>query len=178
VYLFGLGAGFLKELSMKCPMEEKVMDKVYEVLGERPLPLGYRLYLGLHRLYCRRCAEELKQLEAVQEVLETGFFPEVPALEESIMERIYREEPDRAALDREIAAGVSFRGWVISGLIILVTLPTSVLGMDAVKISAASGSSFLLPLGLTIGGIVTSYGALFIGSHLKELSHWVRLHER
>jgi hypothetical protein len=157
-------------------MEEKVMDKVYEALGNRPLPLGYRLYLGLHRLYCRRCDEELKQLEAIQELLETGFFPDVPALEDAIMEGIYREEPDRAALDKDLAAGVSFRGWVISGLIILVTLPASFFGMDAVKVSASSGSSLLLPLGLTIGGIVTSYGALFIGSHLKELSQWFRLH--
>ncbi|MDR3116203.1 MAG: peptidoglycan-binding protein [Treponema sp.] len=159
---------------MKCPMEEKVMDKAYEVLGERPLPLGYRLYLGLHRLHCRRCDEELKKLEAVQEFLETGFFSEVPTLEDAIMERIYREEPDQAALDRDLAAGVSFRGWVISGLIILVTLPTSFFGMDAVKVSASS--ALLLPLGLTMGGIVTSYGALFIGSHLKELSQWFRLH--
>jgi hypothetical protein len=172
-----LGVAFYKEMSMKCPMlEEKVMDKVYEALGERPLPLRYRLYLGLHRLYCRRCDEELKKLEAVQELLEAGFFPEIPALEDTIMEAIYREEPDRGAFDRDLAAGVSFRGWVIGGLIILVTLPTSFFGMDAVKLSASSGSSLLLPLGLTIGGIVTSYGALFIGSHLKELSHWFRLH--
>ncbi|MHB9291716.1 hypothetical protein Holit_00799 [Hollandina sp. SP2] len=176
VYFLGLGSVFYKEMSMKCLMEKKVMDKVYEALGERPLPLRYRLYLGLHRLYCPRCDEELKRLEAVQGLLETGFFPEVPTLEDVIMEEIYREEPNWAALDRDLAAGISFRGWVISGLIILVTLPVSFFGMDAVKFSASSGSSLLLPLGLTIGGIVTSYGALFIGSHLKELSQWFRLH--
>ncbi|MDR1985364.1 MAG: peptidoglycan-binding protein [Treponema sp.] len=161
---------------MKCPLEEQVMNKVYEALGERPLPLRYRLYLGLHRLYCPRCDEELKRLEAVQELLETGFLPEVPALEDVIMEEIYREEPHGPALDRDLATGVSFRGWVISGLIILVTLPASFFGMNAVKLSASFGSSLLLPLGLTIGGIVTSYGALFIGSHLNELSQRFRLH--
>jgi hypothetical protein len=30
--------------------------------------------------------------------------------------------------------------------------------------------SYLLPVGITIGIVLTSYGALFIGSHLKELS--------
>ena len=30
--------------------------------------------------------------------------------------------------------------------------------------------SFLLPVGITIGVVLTTYGALFIGSHLKELS--------
>ncbi|MDR1301783.1 MAG: peptidoglycan-binding protein [Treponema sp.] len=163
---------------MHCPIEKKMMDKVYEALGERPLPLRYRLYLRVHRLYCRPCDEALRKLEAVQELLETDFFPETPELEDAIMERIYGETPDIPDFDTDSAAGISFRGWVISGLIMLVTLPMSFFGMDAVKVSTSSGSSFLLPLGLTIGGIVTSYGALFIGSHLKELSHRFRLHER
>jgi hypothetical protein len=38
------------------------------------------------------------------------------------------------------------------------------------------GSSFLLPIGITIGAIVSAYGALFSGSHLKELSSRFNLH--
>jgi hypothetical protein len=30
--------------------------------------------------------------------------------------------------------------------------------------------SFLLPVGITFGIVLTSYGALFIGSHLEEFS--------
>ncbi|MDR2398308.1 MAG: peptidoglycan-binding protein [Spirochaetaceae bacterium] len=157
-------------------IEEKALDKVYEALGEGPLPLRYQIYLAVHRLYCRRCDTELKQLAALGELLETGFFPEAPALEDPIMERIYREEAARSNLERDLSAGFSFRGWVIGGLIILVTLPTSFFGMGAASLRAVSGSSLLLPLGLTIGGIVTSYGALFIGSHLKELSQRFRPH--
>jgi hypothetical protein len=72
--------------------------------------------------------------------------------------------------------GVSFRSWVIAGLIILVSLSSSFFNLDFVETVASYGSSFLLPVGLTIGIVVTGYGALFIGSHLKELSTRFRLH--
>jgi hypothetical protein len=65
---------------------------------------------------------------------------------------------------------------VIIGFIILISLSTAFFGMDFIHIAAFAGSSFLLPVGLTFGGILTGYGAIFIGSHLKELSAWFRLH--
>jgi hypothetical protein len=48
--------------------------------------------------------------------------------------------------------------------------------MDFIKIAASEGSSYMLPLGITIGAAVTCYGAVFIGSHLKELSRRFGLH--
>jgi hypothetical protein len=42
--------------------------------------------------------------------------------------------------------------------------------MDFIHIAQEQGLSFLLPLGITVGVVLTCYGALFIGSHLKELS--------
>jgi hypothetical protein len=42
--------------------------------------------------------------------------------------------------------------------------------MDFEKVAHRQGSSFLIPVGITIGVVVTGYGALFIASHLKELS--------
>jgi hypothetical protein len=65
---------------------------------------------------------------------------------------------------------------VITGLIVLISLASAFLGLDFDKVARAGGSSVLLPLGLTIGVVVTGYGALFIGSHLKELSEHFRLH--
>jgi hypothetical protein len=47
--------------------------------------------------------------------------------------------------------------------------------MNFVAIANSEGSSFLLPVGITIGIVLTCYGALFIGSHLKELSSRFRL---
>jgi hypothetical protein len=43
--------------------------------------------------------------------------------------------------------------------------------MDFGTVADHWGSSFLLPIGITVGAVVSAYGALFIGSHLKELSH-------
>jgi hypothetical protein len=75
--------------------------------------------------------------------------------------------------EEEVAAqaGFSFRSWVIIGFFMLLALPSSFFGMNFVEIANAEGLSFLLPVGITIGIVVTCYGALFIGSHLKELSN-------
>jgi hypothetical protein len=150
------------------------MDKFLECTGDRPLSLWDRLEIGIHILHCSRCAREIEELEKAQELMKSDFFPAlVPGLEERIMEQIYREEP---AASIEAPAGVSFRSWVITGIIVVVSLATAFLGLDFNEVASAGGSSFLLPLGLTIGVVVTGYGALFIGSHLKELSERFRLH--
>jgi hypothetical protein len=153
------------------------MDKMYDALGERPLSVLFKLQLGIHRLFCRRCAEEVKNLETIRRIMKTYFSAEPSDIEDRIMERIYKENIDFADMDSEYATGVSFRSWVITGCIILFSLSTVFFGFDFIKIASSNGSSFLLPVGLTIGCIVTGYGAVFIGSHLKELSQWLRLHE-
>jgi hypothetical protein len=149
------------------------MDKFLEFTGDRTLSLWDRLEIGIHIFHCSRCAREIENMEKAQDLMKSDFFPPVASLEESIMEQIYREEP---LVFTEAPAGVSFRGWVITGLIVLISLASAFLGMDFDKVVSTGGSSFLLPLGLTIGVVVTGYGALFIGSHLKELSERFRLH--
>jgi hypothetical protein len=149
------------------------MDKYLEFTGDKPFSLWDRLGIGIHIFHCSRCAREIEDLEKAQELMKSDFFPPVPGLEESIMEEIYREEP---LVFIEAPAGVSFRSWVITGFIVLISLASVFLGMDFDKVARAEGSSFLLPLGLTIGVVVTGYGALFIGSHLKELAERFRLH--
>jgi hypothetical protein len=74
-----------------------------------------------------------------------------------------------------VPAGFSFRGWVFIGFFMLISLSSSFFGMNFTEIANAEGLSFLLPIGLTIGMVVTCYGALFIGSHLDELSTRFRL---
>jgi hypothetical protein len=153
-----------------------VMDKIFDSLGEEPLSPVLRTKIGIHLFFCPRCAGEVKKLEAVREILRTGFFPSPPNLEDAILERIYAEAPETEEEHYEVPAGVSLRGWVITGVIILFSLATSFFGMDFAEVAASQGSSFLIPVGLTIGVVVTGYGALFIGSHLKELSERFRLH--
>jgi hypothetical protein len=72
-------------------------------------------------------------------------------------------------------AGFSLRGWVLIGFFVLLSLSSSFFGLNFMEIADAEGLSFLLPVGLTIGMVLTCYGALFIGSHLNELSTRFRL---
>jgi hypothetical protein len=152
------------------------MDKIFDSFGGEPLSLLSQIKIGIHLFICPRCVREVKNLEEAQKILRTGFPLPPPDLEESIMARIYAEVPEAEEEHYEIPAGVPLKGWVITGIIILFSLATSFFGMDFAEIAASEGSSFLIPVGLTIGVVVTGYGALFIGSHLKELSERFRLH--
>jgi hypothetical protein len=144
------------------------MDKLYEYHREEPLSLLEHLQIEFHLIFCSRCAGEYKKLEKVREIIKIDFFFAPPSgLEERVMAEIEQE-----ALRENIstAAGVPFYSWVITGFIVLISLATASLGMDFSKLADALGTSFLLPVGITIGAIITGYGALFIGSHLEELS--------
>ncbi|MDR2742208.1 MAG: peptidoglycan-binding protein [Treponema sp.] len=148
-----------------------VMEKIMEFDGDK-IPLLLRFKIALHLLVCGRCSLEITRYEAARNLLKSDFFPPAPGLEGIIMEKIYREDPDDLA---ETTGEISLRGWVITGVIVIFSLSSSFLGINFGKIAAREGSSFLLPLGLTIGTIVSAYGALFIGSHLKEFSDRFRL---
>ena len=149
-----------------------VMDAVYESEKDSIPPALARIRTELHILLCPHCAEELRNLRCAEEIMKTDFFPPSPDFEELIMERM---EETGMHEKTDAPTGVSLRGWVIIGFFVLFSLSSSFFGMNFVEIANAEGSSFLLPVGLTIGIVVTSYGALFIGSHLKELSSRFRL---
>jgi hypothetical protein len=157
---------------------DDLLDRVYEYSG-CPLPLPLRLRVKLHCLFCPQCAQELERFNLAQDILQHDFFPPAPDLADTVMFRIRAEGPLLAEDSPEAllfdpqpryGEGISFRNWVIAGLILFLSFSSAFLGMDFIKIAAAEGSSYLLPLGITIGAVLTSYGALFIGSHLKELS--------
>jgi hypothetical protein len=85
-------------------------------------------------------------------------FPPPPAdLEERIMRSVNAEEQSGEYPE---VAGFSFRSWVVTGLIVLFSLSSSFFWEGASP----------LHIGITVGAIVTAYGAIFIGSHLKELT--------
>jgi hypothetical protein len=151
----------------------EIMDKIYEYSGGEPMPLLLRARIGIHLFFCPNCAQELERFEVTRDILRNDFFPPAPDFQEPVMLRVMREavdpEEDMEAFP-DHAEGLSFRGWVIAGLIVLISLSTSFFGLDFGRLAASEGMSFLLPVGITIGAVVTVYGALFIGSHLKELS--------
>ena len=169
-----------KRFFMDC---HTVMDALYEAEKDSPLqrgtfgalsPIITQVQIGIHLLCCPDCARELRNMRRLEEIMRTDFFPPSPDFEDLLMERLY-EETDR---EEEIDAptGFSFRGWVIIGFFVLFSLSSSFFGVNFVEIANTEGLSFLLPVGLTVGMILTCYGALFIGSHLKELSSRFRLH--
>jgi hypothetical protein len=157
-----------------------MLDKIYEFDGEKPLPLGVRLQVSIHLLLCPRCAEQAVRLEAARNIMRADFFPPAPDLSDAIMDNTFAEAFDDLADmpfdSEELSPAIPFGGWVFTGFIVLLSLASAFIGMDFVTVAAAQGSSFLLPVGITIGVVITGYGALFIGSHLKELSDRFRLH--
>jgi hypothetical protein len=149
------------------------MDLVYEYSGseyapEESMPLFSQLQVWVHTFFCQDCAEKIARLEAARNVMRYDFFPSPPiCLEDSIMEKIELEEDIEPYA---VPGGISTKGWVIAGLVIFISLATAFFGLDFQKIAHETGKSFLLPVGITIGIILTVYCVFFIGSHIKELT--------
>jgi len=156
-----------KENDMSC---SKIMDLYYESQegGEGSIPLLNQIQVWAHILFCPVCAEKIERYENVKILMKEDFFPaSTPALEETIMARINAEQADEA---HDTAGGFSTQSWVIAGFVILISLATAFFGIAFKSLALESGMSFMLPIGITIGIVLTTYGAFFIGSHLKELS--------
>jgi len=150
----------------------KILDMVYDSGYEREnsMPLLSQVQIWLHTLICPNCAQEIERFEVARDIMREGFFPASPSFENTIMAKIADEEETEAEEIYANPGGLSTRGWVIAGLAILVSMATAFFGFDFQRVADESGMSFLLPVGITIGCVLTIYGALFIGSHLKELS--------
>jgi hypothetical protein len=147
----------------------KILDLVYE---QEDMSLFNRIRVGLHLMVCPDCAQEVERFEVCRDILHNDFlFPE-PDLEDSVMSMISDgEEAEIAeAMNAEVTGGFSIRGWIIAGILMLVSLATVFFGLEFNKVALIAGMAFTIPIGITIGIALTSYGALFIGSHLKTLS--------
>ena len=152
----------------------KIMDMIYEYSGneaghEDAMPLLIQIQIGIHTFFCQTCAKKIETLEKTREILKEDFFPSSPGFEDSIMARIKTEE--EAIQTEEIYAvpgGISTRGWIIAGVVIIVSLVSAFFSIDFKSVATESGKDFLLPIGLTFGGIITAYCAFFIGSHIKN----------
>ena len=148
---------------------EKILDKVYEYSGDPDaMPLVTRIRIGLHLLVCPDCAQEVERFEVCRDILHSEFLPPAPDLEDAVMAIISAEENE--AEEAELPGGFSTRGWIIAGLVMLVSLATAFFGLDFNRVALAAGMSFMIPVGITIGIALTCYGALFVGSHLKEFT--------
>ncbi|MCL2720831.1 MAG: peptidoglycan-binding protein [Treponema sp.] len=150
-----------------------ILNMIYE--DNDNMPLINQIQINIHTFFCSSCAREAELYYAAKTVMKEDFLPSSPdliKLENSIMAKIYAEEEYEQETESSYSTQgiLSTRGWVIAGIVLMVSLVTAFFGFDFKNIASESGSSFLLPFGITIGIILTIYGALFIGSHLKELS--------
>ncbi|MDR3122773.1 MAG: peptidoglycan-binding protein [Treponema sp.] len=136
---------------------DKAMNAVYEEWGAESLSLFTQLGLRLHFLRCPRCAAEAAQLQSARSLMAESFPLPPMELEERIMRSVNAEEQGEESPE---VAGVSFRSWVVTGFIVLLSLSSSFFREGAPP----------LQIGITVGAVVTAYGAIFIGSHLKELT--------
>jgi hypothetical protein len=156
---------------MKC---NDVLDMVYE--SGSSLSLGKRLALAFHIIFCGHCAAHLGNYEKARSLLMNDFFPRSPDYSDSIMNSIYQENFDEVSDEQLLGAGgFSIKGWVIAGIVLLLSLATVFFGQEYTNIILDDGSSYLLAMGIITGIVITGYGALFIGSHLKELSERFKL---
>jgi len=159
-----------RHLLMDCTA---VKDYLYESEEETYQSFFTDIRIALHLLFCPECTLEQRNLEHVKNIMETDFFPPAPDFEEPIMEHLQTMDEFEEEIDAP--TGVSFRNWVIIGFFLLFSLASAFFGLNFTQIAASEGSSFLLPVGITIGTALTCYGAFFIASHLKELSARFRL---
>jgi len=145
----------------------KILDLVYE---QEDMSLFNRIRVGLHLMVCPDCAQEVERFEVCRDILHNDFmFPE-PDLEDSVMSMISDGEEETETCETEVPGGFSIRGWIIAGIVMLVSLATVFFGLEFNKVALIAGMAFTIPIGITIGIALTSYGALFIGSHLKDLT--------
>jgi hypothetical protein len=152
----------------------KALDLIYEYSGsghnpEDSIPLFSQIQVWIHAFFCAYCTEKIRRLEEARNIMRNDFLPYSPDLEDSIMKKITFEEDFTKTAHYPLPGGISTRGWVVSGLVILVSLTTVFFGLDFQKVADETGMSFLLPVGITIGIVLTVYGVFFIASHLKEL---------
>jgi len=152
----------------------RAIDIIMESERDDPLPFVMQIRFDLHLLFCPACSMELKKLKSMEEILRTEFLPEPPNFSDPIMEQLLEEVDHIERVDDH--AGFSFRSWVIIGFFLIISLSSSYFGLNFTQIASSEGSSFLLPVGITVGLVLTGYGALFIGSHLKELSERFDIH--
>jgi hypothetical protein len=165
---------------MQC---KDIIDLVIEHDGDEELSFLKRLTIKIHLFFCPHCALALRRWKLGRGLLSAfcqdpgleipGF--EVPDLSGVIMANILAETEGTSESPDLGAEALSFRRWVITGCVIVISLVSVFFGIDFIELSAASGLSLMVPMGVTIGLFISAYSTLFIGSHLKELSEKFRL---
>ncbi|MDR2444986.1 MAG: peptidoglycan-binding protein [Spirochaetaceae bacterium] len=150
----------------------KVLDFLY--YSDEGITFVKRILIYLHTRHCTKCAAHLHTLQTASALLKEDFFPPAENIADSVMTIVRVDEP-LTTQSRELQA-VSLRAWIITGFTLLLSLSSAYLGIDYLTPMDTRTVNFMLPVGITVGGAITAFCAIFIGCHIKELSKWLDLH--
>ncbi|MDR0910474.1 MAG: hypothetical protein LBM77_11995 [Spirochaetaceae bacterium] len=139
------------------------------------MPLLLKLEWHIHSLFCTNCARELYVEESLKELsFSDMFFSETPL--ESNLEDIIMAKVSLEPYMNEASHEISYRRWIVSGLVVLFSFALGIYGLGLHSTPVFEETTYLMATGITIGIIISVYAALFIGSHVKELSERFHLH--
>jgi hypothetical protein len=152
---------------------DRVLDLLY--YSEESFSLVERILIYFHIRRCPKCAVHRRALQIASARMKEDFFPPAVAdMSTKIMALIRRG----TLMDSAKPEAIPFRAWVIAGLAMLVSLPGAYLGVDYLIPVDTRSVYFMLSLGITVGAVITAFGAMFIGCHMTELSKWLGLRPR
>ncbi|MDR2098038.1 MAG: peptidoglycan-binding protein [Spirochaetaceae bacterium] len=148
----------------------EVLDALY--YSDGGIPLVKRIFIAFHIWRCPKCAAHADALQKVSACRE-DFFPPASGIADSVMALI--REGGALVKPANGQEALSIRAWAAAGLAILVSVSSAYLGIDYLTPVDIRTANLMLPVGITVGCVVTAFGAIFIGCHIKELSAWLGL---
>ncbi|MDR0662774.1 MAG: peptidoglycan-binding protein [Spirochaetaceae bacterium] len=146
----------------------KVLDTLY--YSDSRIPFVKRLLTGFHIWHCPKCAAHWNTLQKARACMREDFFPPATSGTADQVMALIRQNEDALSVPPHEQEALSFRVWVAAGLAILFSLSSAYLGIDYLTPAGTRTINFMLPIGITVGAVITAFGAIFIGSHIKELS--------
>jgi hypothetical protein len=139
----------------------------FENCADQKMPFVFTLRVALHLFFCAECAAHKKIINRAHTIMQNDFMPKPDGLSDAVMAML-RKESKAIDIEQEHEA-ISLLGWVVAGIIILASVVSAYFGVGYLSLQQRQDLSFILPMGITVGGVITAYGAIFIGSHLREL---------
>lgn len=131
--------------------------------------------VAAHLLTCSACRETVQKMQYAMSIMSRLDEDVVAdgAITEAVLARISREVPGVVfeSDQRQISVG----GWVAVGVIIVASIVATSFSDPLRWMSTSVGTGIDFPLNLVLGGVLTAYLLLFVGSHLKLISRWLRL---
>jgi len=109
----------------------KIMEMVYD---DNDISLPAQVQIGFHAFFCASCAREIEHYQSARSIMKADFLQSSADLsgswaeiEDAIMLKVDTED---AQIPDSVPGVLSTRGWIISGLLILISLVTVFFAFD------------------------------------------------